>query len=72
MEWGDKGSQSSPRNSLPGAQALARRRNPETEFRVQGGGLTQSLMSKNQDRNQSWEPWHGGGSGRSLGSSQPW
>ena len=72
MEWGDTGSQASSRNSLPGAQALARRRNPETEFQVQGGGLTRSLMRKNQDRNQSWEPWHEGGSGRSLGTWRPW
>ena len=70
MEWGDTGSQASPRNFLPGAQALARRKNPETEF--QGGGLTRSQMSKNQDRNQSGARWHEGGSGRSLGTWRPW
>lgn len=32
MEWGDTGSQASSRNSLHGAQGLARRRHPEARF----------------------------------------
>lgn len=32
MEWGDAGSQASSRNSLHGAQGLARRRHPEARF----------------------------------------